>query len=127
MTMSDISKEMLRLTPSPFQNDPFTLVWIAFKNIYPDKECEIFYDMHQGDEHDTEYGYAHFPKDGSTPSVYIFAEHPINIQTETLGHELAHIAVGPEHEHDSVWEDAFNRIFNEYNRVGDIIFGERTE
>jgi len=27
---------------TPFANDIFALIWQAFKNLYPDKECECF-------------------------------------------------------------------------------------
>lgn len=116
--------ELLRQRVTPFVNDPFSMVWIAFKNLYPDKECEVFWDQHQEDEHKEEYGFTTFPYDGSTPQVLLYAEHPVNIQTETFAHELAHVAVGPEHEHDDEWEAAFNAIFKEYNRLGDCMFSE---
>lgn len=114
--------ELLRQRVTPFVNDPFSMVWVAFKNLYPDKECEVFWDQHQEDEHKEEYGFTNFPSDGSTPQVFVYAEHPVNIQTETFAHELAHIAVGPGHEHDEVWEAAFDAIFKEYNRLGDLMF-----
>lgn len=107
---------------TPFKNDPFSLVWQAFRNLYPDKECEVWYDQHQNDEHDEEYGFTQFPDDGSIPQVFIYAEHNINIQVETLAHELAHVVVGIEHEHDLVWESVFDKIFQEYNRIGDALF-----
>lgn len=112
---------------TPFENDPFSMVWAAFKNLYPDKECEVFWDQHQKDEHEEEYGFTSFPVDGSDPQVIIFAEHPVNTQTETFAHELAHVAVGPEHEHDEVWKAAFDAIFNEYNRLGDSMFEGENE
>lgn len=56
--------------------------------------------------------------------MFIYAEHSLNIQVETFAHELAHVAVGPEHEHDDVWEAAFDAIFKEYNRIGDELFGK---
>lgn len=116
--------ELLRQRATPFENDPFSMVWVAFKNLYPDKECEVFWDQHQEDEHEKEYGFTNFPTDGSTPQVLVFAEHPVNTQTETFAHELAHVAVGPEHEHDEVWEAAFDAIFKEYNRLGDLLFAK---
>lgn len=112
---------------NPFINDPFALVWTAFKNLYPDKTCSVWYDQHQSDHHDEEYGFTHFPDDGSEPSVFIYAEHSMNIQVETFAHELAHVAVGAEHEHDGVWEAAFDAIFREYNRIGDELFGKPEE
>ena len=119
--------DLLRQMVTPFENDPFSMVWAAFKNLYPDKECEVFWDQHQKDEHEEESGFANFPTDGSTPQVFVFAEHPVNIQTETFAHELAHVAVGPEHEHDEVWEAAFDAIFKEYNRLGDLRFAKPEE
>ena len=118
------AEDLLRQRATPFENDPFSMVWIAFKNLYPDKECEVFWDQHQEDEHKEEYGFTSFPTDGSTPQVLVFAEHPVNIQTETFARELAHVAVGPEHEHDEVWEVAFDAIFKEYNRLGDLMFAK---
>ena len=120
-------REQLRLDEpmkNPFDNDPYAMVWAAFKRLYPDKECRVWWDMHQNDEHDEEYGFTHFPNDGSTPSVFVYAEHPVNIQVETFAHELAHVAVGPEHEHDDIWRSAFDAIFEEYNRMGDEMFGK---
>ena len=119
--------DLLRQMATPFENDPFSMVWAAFKNLYPDKECEVFWDQHQKDEHEEEYGFANFPTNGSTPQVFVFAEHPVTVQTETFAHELAHVAVGPEHEHDEVWEAAFDAIFKEYNRLGDLRFAKPEE
>ena len=118
------AEELLRQRATPFENDPFSMVWIAFKNLYPDKECEAFWDQHQEDEHKEEYGFTNFPSNGSTPQVFVYAEHTVNIQVETFAHELAHVAVGPEHEHDEVWEAAFDAIFKEYNRLGDLMFAK---
>lgn len=64
---------------------------------------------------------------GAPPSVFAYAEYPVNIQVETLAHELAHVAVGPEHEHDDTWRAAFDAIFAEYNRIGDEMFGKPAE
>jgi len=112
---------------TPFENDPFAMIWQAFKNLYPDKECSVWYDQHQNDQHDEEYGFTTFPNDGSIPHVYIFAEHDINIQSETLAHELAHVAVGVGHGHDDEWDAAFEAIKNEYDRLGVEMFGSIEE
>lgn len=110
---------------NPFENDPFSMVWEAFQNLYPGKVCEVWYDQHQKDEHNEEYGFTNFPNDGSIPQIVIFAEHNINIQVETLAHELAHVAVGIDNEHNATWEEAFEKIFVEYNRIGDEMFSNR--
>lgn len=128
-----MSNECMSLPPqlvTPFRNDPFAIVWMAFKKLYPGKDCEIWWEIHDVSGHEEEYGFTHQPLDGTTPTVCIYSEHPVNIQVETLGHELAHVAVGVEHEHDEVWEAAFDAIFREYNRIGDEMFpkdGESNE
>lgn len=105
---------------SPFSNDPFALVCQAYKNLF-DKPFRAFFNQHEDDEHKDEYGFTHFVK-GEIPTIIIFAEHSVNICVETFAHELAHVAVGVEHEHDEVWNDAFNKIFDEYNRLGKELY-----
>lgn len=72
------------------------------------------------------HGYTFFPDDGSDPEVVVFSENDTNVQAEILAHELAHVAVGLEHGHDQVWEDAFEAIRTEYCRLSDEMFGELT-
>lgn len=110
---------------SPFSNDPFAVVAQAYKNLY-NRPYLAYYDQHKDASHDEEYGFTTF-RDSETPVITIFAEHPVNVCVETLAHELAHIAVGVEHEHDAVWEEAFDKIFAEYNRLGKEMFGVREE
>lgn len=112
---------------SPFLNDPFAMIWMVFKDLYPGKRCEVWYGHHQKDDSESGYGYTDFPKDGGVPVITIFDEYDSNIQAETLAHELAHVAVGIEHEHDSVWEAAFEAISDGYRRLGDELFGAATD
>ena len=114
---------------TPFKNDPFSIVAKAYSNLY-DKPYEAWYGQHTDEkegEHENEYGYTSFPFDGGIPEVVIYTEHNINIQVETFAHELAHVAVGIEHQHDEVWEEAFVKIFDEYNRIFDEMFGGEDE
>lgn len=110
---------------SPFSNDPFAVVAQAYKNLYS-KPFLAYYDQHKDAGHGEEYGFTTF-RDGEIPVITIFAEHPVNVCVETLAHELAHVAVGVEHEHDATWEEAFDKIFTEYNRLGEEMFGAREE
>lgn len=107
---------------SPFTNDPFSMVAEAFDNLYA-KPYEAWFDQHGDGKHENEFGFTEF-REGQWPLIVIFAEHGLNIQIETFAHELAHVAVGIEHEHDAVWEAAFDKIFQEYNRLGDERFGQ---
>lgn len=105
---------------NPFVNDPFSLVYQAFRNLYPDKECEVFWEPQIRDE---ALGLTDFGEDGS---VVVFVDPGLKVTdaTEILAHELAHVGVGIEHDHDEVWEAAFDAIFREYNRIGDELFGQ---
>ncbi len=110
---------------SPFANDPLPVVYRAFKNLFPDKSCTIFYGVKDEDERGEEgHGYTFFPDDGSAPEVTVFAENDTNVQAEILAHELAHVAAGQEHGHDQTWEDAFEAIHKEFNRLSDEMYGE---
>lgn len=107
---------------TPFRNDPFCMVWMAYNRLY-DKPCEIWWDYHDEDTYAKAFGFTEFPYDGSTPTVIIFADHPVKVQIETLAHELAHVAVGVGHDHDSLWEEAFAAIQAEFYKIGDELFG----
>lgn len=39
---------------TPFENDTFSLVWQAFKNLYPDKDCKCYWDV-IGEKTEAEY------------------------------------------------------------------------
>ena len=108
---------------APFQNDMFAMVWGAFKKLYPDKECEIYWEPQIRDEEDGKpvYGLTDFADDGSV-AVFVKPSLEVADAVEVLAHELAHVAVGVEHDHDEVWQEAFDKIFEEYNRIGSQMF-----
>ena len=108
---------------TPFENDIFAMIWLAFKNLYPDKDCRCFWepnirDTTGGDEC---LGLTDFGDDGEV-SVYVKTNLKIEDAAEIFAHELAHVAVGIEHDHDEAWENAFDAIFVEYNQIGDELF-----
>ncbi len=109
---------------TPFENDPFALVYQAYRNLY-DKPFIAYYDPNAGEDGKPVQegcGFTDF-NDGETPVVVVFTNIDTNAQVETFAHELAHVAVGPDHEHDDAWEAAFDAIFREYNRLGSEKFG----
>lgn len=114
---------MERLTPCPFLNDIFALIWQAFKSLYPNKDCECYWEPNIRDSDDGKpvYGLTDFGDDGIV-SVFVTTTIPIVDAAEIFAHELAHVAVGVEHDHDEAWEKAFDDIFSEYNRLGDALF-----
>jgi hypothetical protein len=110
---------------TPFKNDIFALIWKAFKNLYPDKDCECYWQPNIRDEEDGTpvYGLTDFGEDG-TIAIFVTPSLSVADAAEIFAHELAHCAVGIAHEHDEEWEKSFDDIFNEYNRIGDEEFGK---
>lgn len=108
---------------SPFQNDPFGILMEAYSNLF-DAPFIAFYDQKENREG---YGFTTFPDNGDPPVIVIFQEYESEIQTETLAHELAHVAVGAEHEHDSVWDAAFERLHKEYVKIIQKRFAQRED
>ena len=109
--------------PSPFINDPFAIIWKAFINLYPDKEFIAFWEpmIRESEEGGPVYGLTDF-REGELAAVFIDSNLEVNNSVEIFAHELAHVAVGVDHEHDDAWENAFEAIFQEYNRIGSTMF-----
>ena len=74
----------------------------------------------------TTYKLCLLPGDGIGPEIIAEGVKVLDA-VEILSHELAHVAVGADHEHDEVWEAAFDAIFKEYNRIGDEMFDKEGE
>ena len=110
---------------SPFGNDPFALVALAFKSLYPEREYTAYIVPNVADEEDKgACGVTTFPEDGSPPVVEVSGEIPIAAGVEVLAHELAHVATPEDHTHGDAWRAVFDRIFEEYNRIAQELFGE---
>ena len=112
---------------SPFIYDPFAIVFQAFKNLYPDKECFVEWQPEEMvDDNGNGYvGMTTFADDGNA-YVEISIAIPVKDAVETLAHELAHVAAGEEEAHGEKWENAFTAIHAEYDRIGDEMFGTDT-
>ena len=108
---------------NPIKNDPFAMVWTAFKRLYPDVECDIWFDMRCRLDIEEGFGFTEYPDDGN-PQIVIFLDACPSVMemVEILGHELAHVAVGSEKEHGEEWEAAFEAIFQEYHHIGNEMF-----
>lgn len=125
----------MSMFPSPFVNDPFGAIWVAFKNLYPEKNCTCYWTPQKEDlisqDGTQAYGVTDFDSDTGAVTVLVGAVGlDVNQATEIFAHELAHVAVGipepGEPEHGERWEEAFEAIFKEYNRMMSKIFGEDT-
>ena len=103
---------------SPFRFDPFAVVMMAFRRLYPGKECECWIDQGEIKDEDGEtvYGITEQYEDGEL-SVRVSASLSISDAVEVFAHELAHVAVGMDAQHGPEVEKANDRIFEEYNRI----------
>ena len=107
-----------------FINSPFAILDEAFRSLYPDKKYKACIEPSiKDDEGNRVFGFTQFSK-GETPVIAISAELSITDATEIFAHELAHVAAGEEAGHGERWDEEFQRIFDEYNRIGKERFGE---
>lgn len=122
--------------PVVFINDPFHVVYQAFKELYPDKECEILFDynVETTDTHERVKGVTIFPDDGSIPQIRIDCEQTIDQISGILAHELAHVALGKpewddrELDHGEDFEKVLDAIFDRFNELqGFCTDGERKD
>lgn len=108
-----------------FVNSPFEILNEAFQNLYPDKKYRACIEPEmEDDKGNLVFGYTQFNK-GETPIIAISAQLSISNATEVFAHELAHVAVGEEASHNKRWSEAFQKIRDEYNRIGYARFGEK--
>jgi len=108
---------------TPFTNDMFSMVWRAFKNLYPDKDCKCQWvpELEKSEDGKEVFGLTTFTDNGNV-YVDIVATLAVTDAIEIFAHELAHVAAGEEEDHGKAWEEAFDKIFEEYNRIGDEEF-----
>ena len=107
-----------------FINSPFAILDEAFRSLYPDKKYKACIEPDiKDDEGNQAFGFTQFNK-GEIPVIAISAELSITDATEIFAHELAHVAAGEGAGHGERWDEEFQKIFNEYNRIGRERFGE---
>ena len=107
-----------------FKNSPFEMLDIAFKKLFSDIRYTAYLDDDIRADEDSEkvYGATHIDEDRKI-TIFLDYNLTINNAVEVFAHELAHAAVGAEHDHDEVWEKAFEDLFEEYHKIGDEMFG----
>ncbi|MGG1157490.1 hypothetical protein ABE237_00730 [Brevibacillus formosus] len=98
-------------------NNPFYFIIRAFEELYPDKTRVViqFVDMEHIDKEsidETGYGLTFFPDEENEPvHVYVDIKLQVKDAAEILAHELAHVAVGAEADHNELWEKSFDDIY----------------
>ena len=113
---------------SPFKNDPFALVWHAFTKLYPDEQFEAYWEpaIRESEDGTPVLGLTDFC-DGEITAVFVSSSLEVGHAVVIFAHELAHVAVGVDHEHDDAWKDAFDAIFREYNHIASALLVEESD
>lgn len=95
-------------------NTPFSDVIQAAENLYGEIDCELAFTYLENEDH---AGVAIFPDDGSLPTIEIdVLRNSIAEGCATIAHEIAHIVVGHEQQHNEKFEACEAAIQEEYNR-----------
>lgn len=105
------------------KNNPFEILYLAFKRLFPGIEYTAYFEPNIRDTENGEKvcGLTDFADDGVI-TIFIGTDLTINDAVEIFAHELAHAGAGVKHEHDEVWEKAFDALFAEYNKLGEELF-----
>ena len=108
---------------TPFINDMFCIVYQAFKNLYPDKECNCEWVPNlQDDDGNNVWGVTNFYDGEEIPYIQVSSLLKVCDAIEILAHELAHVAVGEYENHGKKWVKAFDAIHEEFDRLGNELF-----
>ena len=100
---------------TPFINDPFAMVYKAFRNLYPDRKCQCQW-VQQIPDGQGGLGRTTFAPDGRI-LVEVAGTLTVEDAIEVLAHELAHVAAGLGAHHGEAFENAFAAIYEEYNKL----------
>ena len=104
------------------KNSPYQLLDMAFRNLYPGVRYNAYFEtcIRDSEKGEKTYGLTCFEQGEIT--IFIDSNLSVADSIEIFAHELAHAAVGVDHDHDETWEAAFNALFAEYNRIGELLF-----
>lgn len=104
-----------------FRNDLFEMMYRSFDKLFPNhKECYVQWCTQDELDEIEACGDCEWHDDGSI-WVYVSTGLTVEHALDTLAHELAHVAVGFEHQHDDMFKLAYNFI-----QVGFAVILEET-
>lgn len=115
---------MNKLMQSPFENDPFCMLFEAFKELYPEK-AGGFRAIWNPDIDDG-FGRTSF-EDGEPFLIELSTNKPVEVQIEVFAYQLAHVVAGIEAEHGEEWLEVFYRIYQKYEELRVKMFPESDE
>ena len=93
---------------------------------HSEKEYEACLEPELEDEKcNSVYGFTQF--NDETTVIAISADLAIKDAVEVFTHELDHVAAGKGVGHGEKWKQEFEKIFREYNRIGNEMFPEQKD
>ncbi len=123
------------------KNDPFTIMFKAFSQLWPAHPCEIEFSndipkptIDDLDDRDLKIiakdkiaeigaaGATRF-KAGAIPLIRLSPNLSFEQTVSTLAEELIHVAVGPEAGHGVIFEKALKKLFIKFGELTDEIYG----
>lgn len=107
-----------------FLNNPYTWVLEAAEKVSPGISADVvFYDRNQWrKEFDKRaWGVTIFPDDGTDPLIVLRADLNLVESTEILAHELAHVIVGGNEEHNEIFELKFEELHRAYDEIAKTV------
>ena len=104
-------------------NNPFQLLIEVITELYGDIKADV--QFAPIDENEECVGHTQFPEDGSIPLITISTLIPFYATVEIFAHEIAHVIVGIESEHNEKWEKIFNEIHQTYMKKTEQNFNEQ--
>ena len=102
-----------------FNNDLFYIVYTAANNLYSkeiSKISGIYWYPDLEDNGNKVYGVTDF-LDNNEIIIYIDPQLSVENAVEILAHELSHVVAGIENAHNEKWEEVFENIHKEYDRI----------
>lgn len=94
------------------------MIDIAFKRLFPDKKYIAYWGSVEN-----AYGYTIFNGD-ELAKVVIDCGLSVENAAEIFAHELAHVGVGEDEQHNEVWEKAFDDLNKEFDKVKNELIRE---
>lgn len=99
------------------ENDPVVYMFKVIERLYPQfKDIKVYTgDLSNKDSSCIVFPNEEDPFDG--PFIILHYGIEYKCIPETIGHEIAHLVVGFENDHNETWETEFTKIKDEYNRL----------
>jgi len=101
--------------------NPYEVLLQAVKNLYGDFNVHIEFDasFRKRFVFFGHWGETCFPDDNGPPTIKVSAHLPVIHSLEIIAHELAHVIAGQSAGHNREWEEIFEKIYKEWEKLAE--------